>query len=441
MQTTTIEISRLHLSRRTVEAATWTVLTALAAFFISTSWRKWPDPLIDFGRELYVPWRLTAGALLYRDVDAHYGPLSQYFNALLFACFGPGMIVLAIANLIIFGAISAVLYLLCRRAWGVAGAFVAVAVFISVFGFSQITGASNYNYAAPYAHEVTHGLLVSLLLVFVLVRWTEEPRLRWSLSAGGLMGLTALLKPEFMLAACLCAAAAVLFNRRRGARILAQSGAAAFATALLPTSCGIALFASAVPLEQAFAHTTRAWWRFVSTDIRATAAGIQHQFTGADDAFGHLREHLVATAAGAALIVIIAVSGRVLKRLDEASVAGGPRLRALLLVGSITGVVLIWISIGAINWLFVGRALLGLLLIYFVMQGLLLIRAKHAAADQLVPRCCLRYSPSRSWRGWHSMAESITTAFIKPRSPAASCRHSWSESCLGGSVEIYECGS
>ena len=45
------------------------------------SWRKWPDPLIDFGRELYLPWRLANGAVLYRDVDDFYGPLSQYLNA------------------------------------------------------------------------------------------------------------------------------------------------------------------------------------------------------------------------------------------------------------------------------------------------------------------------------------------------------------------------
>jgi hypothetical protein len=48
-------------------------LFALAIFFVATSWRKWPDPLIDFGRELYVPWRLSHGALLYHDVSEQYG--------------------------------------------------------------------------------------------------------------------------------------------------------------------------------------------------------------------------------------------------------------------------------------------------------------------------------------------------------------------------------
>src|SRR5690349_6281888 len=69
-------------------------LAGLTGYFLWTSWFKWPDPLIDFGRELYLPWRIIHGAVLYRDVDDYYGPLSQYWNAGLFAVFGPGVRVL-----------------------------------------------------------------------------------------------------------------------------------------------------------------------------------------------------------------------------------------------------------------------------------------------------------------------------------------------------------
>ena len=65
---------------------------------VAASGRKWTDPLVDFGRELYVPWRLSHGAVLYRDVDDFYGPLSQYLNAGFFRVFGPGLMVLAAAN-------------------------------------------------------------------------------------------------------------------------------------------------------------------------------------------------------------------------------------------------------------------------------------------------------------------------------------------------------
>src|SRR5262245_19376343 len=57
-------------------------------FFAWRSWRTWPDLLIDFGNELYVPWRITEGEHLYRDIAFTMGPLSQYFHALLFRLFG-----------------------------------------------------------------------------------------------------------------------------------------------------------------------------------------------------------------------------------------------------------------------------------------------------------------------------------------------------------------
>src|SRR5438105_4643027 len=86
------------------------MLIVLAVFYLGISWRKWCDPLIDFGDQLYTAWRLSNGAVLYRDVDLLYGPLSQYFNAGLFRIFGPGIMVLVTANLVIFCMIGGTLY-------------------------------------------------------------------------------------------------------------------------------------------------------------------------------------------------------------------------------------------------------------------------------------------------------------------------------------------
>ena len=44
------------------------VLGGLVVFFLVTSWRKWPDPLIDFGCEIYSPWRLANGAVRVRII-------------------------------------------------------------------------------------------------------------------------------------------------------------------------------------------------------------------------------------------------------------------------------------------------------------------------------------------------------------------------------------
>ena len=54
------------------------------AAMLAWTWGTWPNVLVDFGRELYVPWRLTEGEVLYRDIAYFTGPLSPYLNALWF---------------------------------------------------------------------------------------------------------------------------------------------------------------------------------------------------------------------------------------------------------------------------------------------------------------------------------------------------------------------
>jgi len=113
-------------------------VAGLTVYFLKVSWLKWPEPQIDFGTQLYAPWRLAEGDVLYRDVAQNYGPLSQYFNALLFVVFGPGLVVLVTANLVIFGLILLTLSRLLRRAWGPGAAILASALFVSPLGYLAI---------------------------------------------------------------------------------------------------------------------------------------------------------------------------------------------------------------------------------------------------------------------------------------------------------------
>jgi hypothetical protein len=77
-----------------LDGCIWAALLGLA-----WSWGTWPDLLVDFGRELYVPWRITAGEVLYRELAYFHGPLSPYFNALLFTVFGVSLRTLLLAFL------------------------------------------------------------------------------------------------------------------------------------------------------------------------------------------------------------------------------------------------------------------------------------------------------------------------------------------------------
>jgi hypothetical protein len=191
----------------------WSGLAFLAAvviWLLQISWRKWPDPLIDFGRELYLPWRLSEGAVLYRDIDANYGPLSHYFNALIFRVTGVGYMHLVWMNFLIYLAIVALIYRGLRLGWGRLAAFAGSLVFIAVFSFNQLVGIANYNYLSPYSHETTHGFLLILILIHLWVSWLRTPR-TWKIASAGIcFGLCVLLKVEIIFVAAIATAGALM---------------------------------------------------------------------------------------------------------------------------------------------------------------------------------------------------------------------------------------
>lgn len=54
---------------------------ATFAILALVSWNRWVEPYVDTGRELMVPWRVSRGDALYRDVRFYYGPLAPLLAA------------------------------------------------------------------------------------------------------------------------------------------------------------------------------------------------------------------------------------------------------------------------------------------------------------------------------------------------------------------------
>jgi hypothetical protein len=345
-------------------------LGALTVLLVATSWRRWPDPLIDFGRELYVPWRLAQGAVLYRDADCLYGPLSPYLNAALFKCFGTGLTVIVVANLAVFAAILAVTYRLCRRAWGAVAAALAGIAFVAVFGFSQYVKVANYNYATPYAHQTTHGMLVCLLLVAALVRWLDGATLRRCFLIGLLLGLTAVLKPEFMLAGSLVTIAAGLIRWRHRGGLSARAIATGGIGALLPTLLFTAYFAAHLPWKEALVSASRGWFN-LTTNL--SSERMQQGFFGFDQPWKNLGDHVGAFLLAGGLIALIVGAAWLVERC-------GPRWLRLLVVGLLVAG-LAWLACIEINWLQSGRCLFGLMLVYAFIGVAPLVRKSGRQGD------------------------------------------------------------
>ena len=235
---------------RVAPAPPWAPPVGLALVFLglcAATWRRWCDPLIDFGREVYLPWQLLEGRGLHDELASLFGPLSPYFNALALDVGGASVTTLALANLVLAAGLAGLVYrallALTDRLTASLGTLTLLVVF--VFG-NQLDDVANYNFVWPYAHEATHGallLVAGLVALGAALRPGADSR-SWVL-AGGCLGSTLLTKPEVALAAAAGGVAALAWHlcvprgpgRWRGPAAFLAAGlvpAGAFALALGP---------------------------------------------------------------------------------------------------------------------------------------------------------------------------------------------------------------
>jgi len=373
-------------------AARWRVeglgifaLALMLVYFLGLSWRRWPDPIVDFGPQLYAIWRMSQGARIYHDFAWNYGPFSMYCDAALFRVFGPGIMVLVVANLFIYALILLLAYGAFRMAWGPPGAFAALAVFISVFSFSHLLSVGNYNYATPYAPEVSQGMLLILIAAILVARWCRGPSRKLAFLIGLCAGLSAVMKPEFMLSMGVLALAAYSFRVAQGQRLKGDELAAIFAGGVLPTIVFAAWFARVESFKAALIDASQAWWLLLVNQKQAALA-VQGNFLGVN----HVSQNMINEVGAAALALIvmgaICAMGWLISR-------PWPTLMWLAMVLVIRAAIVLAAAVLICyvplpgGWIEVGRCLPGLVVILLVMAGLRLRREMKAtgrAAERTV---------------------------------------------------------
>ncbi|WP_243361565.1 hypothetical protein [Fundidesulfovibrio terrae] len=168
---------------------------------------KWGDIIIDYGRELYIPWQISKGKSLYLDVANYFGPLSSYINANIFTIFGTSTRVIQNFNFVILILTCILIFNTIKFASSDKIASVCVLVFLLFTGTSTYESLRNYNFISPYSHELMHGLFLGFVIVFLLTA-RQRIILRTSIFLIGLfLGCISIAKSETFLAT----AAALLY--------------------------------------------------------------------------------------------------------------------------------------------------------------------------------------------------------------------------------------
>jgi hypothetical protein len=167
-------------------------LILLWAARVYTTWETWGDLSIDSGHEMYVPALLAQGKMLYRDVWFMHGPLSPYFNSVLFRLFGIHLNVLYWAGSL--SALGSGIFLFltgkqlgARLAGWTAGSVVVIQAFHSW----------HFCFPLPYAFASVYGCLIACVFLWLAVRAALSANVAWVFGAGTAAAVALLLKLEF----------------------------------------------------------------------------------------------------------------------------------------------------------------------------------------------------------------------------------------------------
>jgi hypothetical protein len=339
----------------------WIGLVLVAIAFVlgaALTWRKWPDLINDFGIQLYIPWRLANGAVLYRDLFyLAGGPLSQYYHAALFKMFGASFLTLIISNLTIVAAMLLLIYRQFRLATDTLTATALALAIIIIFAFAQYTGVGNYNYLAPYSHEILHSLALSILAVALLSEWLARGKFFAAPLAGFCAGLVGLDKPDIFLALMFAVAVAFalfLISRKRFG-YAAKSFAAFFLAGLLPLIAFFIFFFKTENWRESLRLEFFGWHPIF---VRNVVKDPFYQWSlGFDEPFIHVQQIAIQFLVVAVIVIVYAFAFRRLQSLKTiARWTGNALLFLLLLVG---GYYFNWMNCGAgLPWLCVATCII-----------------------------------------------------------------------------------
>lgn len=300
---------------------------------IAYGWDRGADVLIDFGRELYVPWRLLEGDLLHKEIAWFNGPLSPWVNAAWMRIFGVTFDSLQAANVVVIAVSTVLLMHLIRRIADRFTCWVGALVFLLVFAVGQQESVGNFLFLSPYSHGITHGFVCGLVSLAALGRAARDGSLGWTALAGFASGCAFLTKAEMSLAVVGASAVSVaaMCVSAIGRERRSQITAAFLVGMVVPLALAYLRFVAEIGIDKAPLALLGTWP--YALDDRASDLKFYKMMRGSDDPALHLRRMaLVATLTIVFVGALYAATAQLVRRSELARRCGQPAGFALGLI-------------------------------------------------------------------------------------------------------------
>lgn len=171
------------------------LLCLVFGFLMLIFWGHQGSPIIDCGREAYIPMEVLKGKLLYKDILCTYGPFAYQLNAVLYWIFGQNLNTLYTAGAINSLIIVITVYLISRTmteklvSWTIS--FLVMALF--VFNYF----ITNFNF--PYSYAIVYALSTFLIAVLLTIYYLKTNNHKFIPYIFFFMGVSTTSKPEYSL--------------------------------------------------------------------------------------------------------------------------------------------------------------------------------------------------------------------------------------------------
>ena len=341
-------LTRLKDRLQTMSWEPW-LLVAVGVLMTVISWQKWEDLIVDYGQQLYVPWQLSEGQVLYRDIFYIYGPLSSYLHALLFKIFGPGILVIAGFNMGLIIGLTIILYQLFRNLSDARTANFVCLTFLGVFAFGQYKLGGNYNFVCAYVYELSHGVFLSFLALLQFKKYLDHPFPKRLGLVGFLTGLVFLTKPEVFLALSVSLAAGLGLMWSLKIKTADRKSLALFLAGLiLPGMVFIVYFSFHMPVAESVKSIFNPYLFLSNSDLRALP--LYKWIMGLNDPWSNLSKMFLYFLAFGLSLFLIYLVNRVLNKSIQKYLFGFSVSACLLIPYTI-------LSIPNVPWLSLGRPL------------------------------------------------------------------------------------
>lgn len=148
------------------------IISILYAFVFVLTYAHCGDILIDCGREAYIPYAISKGQALFKDIFCIYGPFPYLFNA-----FFLKVIATNLATFYVIGAVFGFIYVL--------GVYLCSREFLSkkistilcaLLIFSVIFDSTIFNFIFPYSYAIVFSATFSIWILYFLIKYIQDKK-------------------------------------------------------------------------------------------------------------------------------------------------------------------------------------------------------------------------------------------------------------------------